>query len=477
MWAMMPVYSSLLRYSPFELPESLASIESELAERWTLDEEGLSLTFQLRDDVRWHDGEPFTSQDVRFTVEMLVSGEGLESNPRQHWYSNIQSVETPSESEVVLHLERPQPSLLTLLASGVSPIYPAHFAVDNPGIMRQVAMGTGPFVFSSYLPEAGVITLKKNELYFDRLRPYLDEISYIVAGPSLRRAIVESGLAEISPPLDLSAGDVEAIRKKNPSLVVQEAVSTASRRLLFNHGREPWSDPDVRRAVSLALNRTAYSESVPEGSVSVGGVMPPSGTWALPVEDVEKSPGYGEDAQGDLTQAETLLAGAGYSGGLSATIAVQGDRLSDDVQFVVSRLALLGVDASVSRIEPADWRAFLRQGEYDLALVRSILPVHDVDAALLGMYSCDAPGNYGGYCDRDLERLIEGQSKQRNVGLRLKGAHYVLRRLLEDVADVVLGWEVNYMMVSPRLRGWQVHPSPFNNARMQDVWLNKRSDS
>jgi peptide/nickel transport system substrate-binding protein len=220
-----------------------------------------------------------------------------------------------------------------------------------------------------------------------------------------------------------------------------------------------------------------YRGAVPEGGVSVGGVMPPSGTWALPVEDVEESPGYGEDTQGDLKQAEVLLAGAGYSGGLSATIAVQGDRLSDDVQFVVSRLAMVGVDASVSRIEPVDWKEFLERGEYDLALVRSILPVHDTDVAFFGMYSCDAPVNYGGYCDRDLDKLIEGQSKEQNVGLRLKEVHHVQRRLLEDVADVVLGWEINYVMLSSRLRGWQLHPSPYNNVRMQDVWLNKRPDS
>jgi ABC-type transport system substrate-binding protein len=85
--------------------------------------------------------------------------------------------------------------------------------------------------------------------------------------------------------------------------------------------------------------------------------------------------------------------------------------------------------------------------------------------------------NYGGYCDHDLDKLIEGQSKEQNVGLRLKEVHNIQRRLLEDVADVVLGWEINYVMLSPRLRGWQLHPSPYNNVRMQDVWLNKRPDS
>src|SRR6476646_6845420 len=98
-----------------------------LAESWEASPDGKTLTFKLRKGVTWHDGKPFTSADVKCTWDMLIAKDSkLRKNPRRSWYFNLNEVTTNGDDEVTFHLGRPQPSLLTMLAGGMSPVYPCH---------------------------------------------------------------------------------------------------------------------------------------------------------------------------------------------------------------------------------------------------------------------------------------------------------------------------------------------------------------
>ena len=123
-------------------------------------------------------GEPFTAADVKCTWDLLTGkgGEKLRVNPRKSWYSNLQEVTTNGDFEVTFHLKRPQPWLLTLLASGWSPVYPCHVP---PREMRQHPIGTGPFKFVDFKPNES-IKLVRNPDYWKPGRPYLDGIEYTI---------------------------------------------------------------------------------------------------------------------------------------------------------------------------------------------------------------------------------------------------------------------------------------------------------
>src|SRR5437899_12055888 len=107
---------------------SLRSIVPELATSWSWNEEGTELTFPLRHGVKWHDGKPFTAQDVKCTWDMLLgkSANALRLNPRKAWYRNLDEVTADGDDAVTFVLKRPQPAFLMLLASGMSPVYPCH---------------------------------------------------------------------------------------------------------------------------------------------------------------------------------------------------------------------------------------------------------------------------------------------------------------------------------------------------------------
>src|SRR5947199_5692772 len=173
---MMAVFNNLVMYRQDVAQNSIDSIVPDLATGWNWSEDGKELTFPLRQGVKWHDGKPFTAKDVKCTWDLLlgIGSEKLRLNPRQTWYSNLDRVATNGDYEVTFYLKRPQPALLSLLASGWSPVYPCHV---SPREMRTRPVGTGPFKFVEFKPNE-VVKTARNSDYWKPGRPYLDAIEW-----------------------------------------------------------------------------------------------------------------------------------------------------------------------------------------------------------------------------------------------------------------------------------------------------------
>src|SRR5215470_12372554 len=157
---MMGVFNNLVVYDQHVAQNSMRSIVPDLATSWSSNEEGTELAFPLRQGVKWHDGKPFTAQDVKCTWDLLSgkAADKLRINPRKSWYGNVEEVTARGDYEVTFRLKRPQPSLLALLASGWAPIYPCHV---SPRDMRSRPIGTGPFKFVEFKPNE-VIRVTRN---------------------------------------------------------------------------------------------------------------------------------------------------------------------------------------------------------------------------------------------------------------------------------------------------------------------------
>jgi peptide/nickel transport system substrate-binding protein len=137
---MMGVFNNLVLYDQHVAQSSIETMRPDLATSWSWSEDGKELTFPLRQGVKWHDGKPFTANDVKCTWDLLMGTEAdkLRVNPRKSWYANVDSISGKGDYEVTFHLKRPQPALLALLASGWSPIYPCHVPARE---MRQHPVG------------------------------------------------------------------------------------------------------------------------------------------------------------------------------------------------------------------------------------------------------------------------------------------------------------------------------------------------
>ena len=180
---MMGVFNNLVVFDQQVPQNSMSSIVPDLASDWSWDEDRTALTFHLRQGVKWHDGSPFTSADVKCTWDRLrgVDADKPRINPRKAWYRNLEDITADSDHEVTFHLKRPQPYLIALLASGQSPVYPCHVPLRE---MRTHPIGTGPFKFVEYKPNEH-IRVTRNPDYWKPGRPYLDGIEYtIIASPA-----------------------------------------------------------------------------------------------------------------------------------------------------------------------------------------------------------------------------------------------------------------------------------------------------
>jgi peptide/nickel transport system substrate-binding protein len=290
LWPSMPCYSNLVIFDPFKPRETAETILPELAEKWSWQDDYRNLVFFLRRNVRWHDGQPFTAKDVKYTFDMVREAKDapakLRLNPRKEWYANIDTIETPDPFTVIFRLRRPQPSLLMMVASGYSPIYPAHVP---PAALRAKCIGTGPFRFKEYTP-GQVIQLERNPDYFVKDRPYLDGIRYPIIGErGTRMAALQAKQLDVSLPTEITTVMVETLKKTTPALVVTETSHSGSDTVLLNHKRPPFDNIQVRRAINQALDRRAYVKGLRYGGAIASSAMPP-GPTASGVSPVRRSP-------------------------------------------------------------------------------------------------------------------------------------------------------------------------------------------
>src|SRR5580704_16196082 len=293
---MMGVFNNLVMFDQHVKQNSLASVVPDLASSWSWNEEGTALTFTLRQGVKWHDGKPFTARDVQCTWDLLTgkANDKLRVNPRRSWYRNLDEVTVDGDYQVTFHLKRPQPAFVALLASGWSPVYPCHVP---PRDMRTHPIGTGPFKFVEFKPNES-IKLERNPDYWKPGLPYLDAIDYTIA-KNRSTVILALGAHQFDrtgvgfTPVSL----LKEIKNAAPQMTCQVAAWNASRTLIVNRTRPPFDNPELRRAVTLSLDRKAFIDIIGDGQGDIGATMqpPPEGVWGMPGKMLATLPGYDPD--------------------------------------------------------------------------------------------------------------------------------------------------------------------------------------
>src|ERR1700674_4085789 len=216
----MGLFNNLIIYDQHKPQNSMGTIVPELATSWAWSQDNKDLTFKLRQGIKWHDGQPFTAKDVKCTFDLL-QGKGQDKfrkNPRKDLFNNISEVTTNGDFELTLHLSRPQPSLLAMLASGYTPIYSCHVPTAQ---MRQNPIGTGPFKFVEFKQNES-ITLAKNLDYWKKGLPYLDGIEYtIIKNRATAVLAFIAGKVDVTFPTELTAALQKDIKSQDPTAVCE----------------------------------------------------------------------------------------------------------------------------------------------------------------------------------------------------------------------------------------------------------------
>jgi peptide/nickel transport system substrate-binding protein len=477
-WPMSPCYSNLVFFDPLKPHETVDSLIPELAEKWSWQDGYRNLVFFLRKNVRWHDGKPFTSRDVKHTFDAVREAPDaaakLRLSPRKEWYLNVEAIETPDPHTVLFRLKRPQPSLLLMLASGYSPVYPAHVPIAD---LRARCVGTGPFRMKEYA-RGQVIELERNPDYFIPDRPYLDGIRYlIITERGTRLAALQAGRLDTSEPLEMTKLMAETAKKNAPALIVTETGQNGSDNVILNHRRAPFDNVEVRRAISMAMDRQGAVQGVRHGGAMVGAsLMPrPFGSWGLPDKDLKATPGYRSAAQ-DKAEAKRLLAAAGYGPGKPLRVEMVTRNLSvyiDLASYIADQLRQIGVETTVKQLETSAWFPALARRDYMLGANLTAGGIDDPDAFLFENYKCGTSRNYTDYCNEAVDRMIDAQSQELDREKRLKLVWDIQRKLESDVARPMLGWRKEYFTQWPHVKNLVPHHAMYNYGRMQEVWLDR----
>jgi peptide/nickel transport system substrate-binding protein len=471
-----PTYNNLVVFDPLKAQESLANVIPDLAESWTTTDGGKRLTFALRKGVKWQDGKPFTSGDVKYTLD-LVRGVGtakLRLNPRKTWMWNVKDVVTNGDYEVTLVLGQPQRSLLALLASHLMPIVPAHV---DPAELRARPMGTGPFRVKEIVPEQSML-LEKNPDYWMKGRPYLDGIRFtIIKARPARMAALQTGQMDFSFANDMTANSRDQLKGAVPTIHVQETAINGTDNLLINTKRPPFDNLKIRQALNLALDRSSFITSMYQGKALVGGVMipPPYGVWGLPAVEVNKLPGYGDHAK-NVAAARKIMESLGYGPDnlLKITVSTRAIEIyADSAVWVVSQLKTVYMDPVLEQVETASWFPKLAKRDFQLGVNFTAGVVDDPDALFFENFACGSERNYSDYCNEEIQKLFVAQSGEPNAAKRLALVHEIDAKLQMDVARPVLAHKIEFFATWPYVKNLIAHQSVYNYWRFQEVWLDK----
>jgi peptide/nickel transport system substrate-binding protein len=442
----MPVFNNLVIYDQHIAQNSLDDIRPELAESWAWSADKKTLTFKLRQGVKWHDRKPFTSADVKCTFDMLMgkSQQKFRQNPRKTWYDQVNDVTTNGDYEASFNLKRLQPSLLALLASGDTPVYPCHV---SPAEMRIHPIGTGPFKFVEFKANES-IKLTRNENYWKKGLPYLDGIEFTII-PNRSTAILAfvAGKFDMTFPTEVTIPLLKDVKTQAPNAVcVVEPINVS---ILY------------------------------EGQAGIGGTMQPApaGLWAMPQEMLETIPGYGPDVNANREEARKLMQKAGYGPDKHLAVKVSTRNIPvyrDPAVILIDQLKSIYIDGELDVVETANWFPKIARKDYALGLNLTGNAVDDPDQSFYENYSCGSERNYTNYCNKEIEKLFDEESQETDVAKRKKLVWDIDKRLQEDVARPIIFHGRAGTCWQPYVKGITVMVnSSYNGYRYEDVWLDK----
>ena len=474
----MPLFNNLVLYDQGKPQNSPQDIVPDLAKSWSWSADKKDLTFKLQEGVKWHDGQPFTAKDVVCTFDLLTgkAEDKLRRNPRKSWYGNVENVTANGDYEVTVHLKRPQPWLLSLLASGFSPIYPCHI---TPAQMRTKPIGTGPFKFVEFKQNEG-IKITKNTDYWKKGRPYLDGIEFTIV-PNRATAMLSfvSGRFDITFPWEVTIPLLKDIKSQMPNAVCEVTSMNNSTNLILNRdaaalrqsgpaqGAGAGHRPQVLHRHPQPGQRRARRHHAAAVGRRVG-----------PAEGDLRSraglrPGRAEEPRGGARDHEET--------GLRP-------RQAPAAQDRDPRhLALQGPGGHPRQPAQGDLDRRRRRHHRDLAVVPPVARkdyqlglnttgngVDDPDQNYYENFSCKSERNYTGYCNPEIEKLFDVQSAEPDIEKRKKIVWEIDRKLLEDGARPIIMWNRAAICMQPYVKGYvaQVN-SVYNGFRFEDVWLDK----
>ena len=438
------VYDNLLALGPDGVPVP------QLAEKYEIIDP-TTYKFYLRKGVTFHNGEPFTAADVKYTFERAKSPAG--ASIRQY-VDDIDTIEVVDDSTVVFKLKRPfTPFLLALThtAGSILNQKAVEAAGDNYGMNP---VGTGPFVFKAWA-KGDKITLERNDAYWGHKPAYKTLVMRSIPEPTNRTIELESGAVDLA--YQITTNDLKRV-EENPKLSLLRVVDNSTTYMGFNCSKAPFDNSKVRKAISMALDTVGLQKAVWRG-VGKAPIGPVAPNVLYSYKDFQPHVQNVEEAKKILAEEKVTLP-------LAVQIWTNERKERIDMATIIqSQLAEVGINAEIKVLEWGAYLDGLKQKTHDMFLLGWVASVPDPEFAICGVFHSSMVGstNFTYFVDAEVDKMMEAGKALPNGPDREK-AYVELQKRIDDLCpwvylhndEQIVGAQKNVKGFVPSPRGYHI---------------------
>ena len=425
------VFEGLTRFGPD------GSVQPGLAASWTISDDGLSYTFQLRKGVTFHDGTAFEASDVVFSLDRARAEDS--TNAQKALFAGIEGVEALGDTSVRIDLAAPQGNFLFNLAWGDA-VMVAPESIED---IKNQPIGTGAFRFEQWR-RGDQISLSRNADYWGEAASLEAATFKFISEPTAAYAAMLAG--DIDAFYSYPAPENLAQFERDPRFTVLSGNTEGETILAMNNQQAPFDDIRVRKAVSHAIDRQAIIDG------AMFGYGTPIGSHFAP-----HNPDYVDltaNAAFDPALARDLLAQAGYAEGFSTTLKLPPPSYARrGGEIIAAQLREVGIEAEISFLEWAQWLEQVFRGyDYGLTIVSHTEPMD------INIYA--RPDYYFQYDNPDFQALIETLAVESDPAARSDLLAQAQTMIAEDFVNGYLFQLALTSVVDAKLQGiWKDAPT------------------
>jgi len=381
-------------------PDANLEMRPALAESWTVSPDQLVWTFHLRRSVTFHDGSPFTADDVVYSYRRIIDQELANADK----LSAVTGITAADPSTVVITLKQPTPNLLTNLGGFKGLAIVQRRNVES-GEIATHPVGTGPFAFQSQKSGDSII-LKANPTYWAGA-PKVSGVTFrFISEPSTALSALQAGEIDWT---DSVPTQRVAQLKDDDSITLATTASNDYWYLALNEARPPWNDLRVRQAIAYAIDRDAIVQATSYGTAVANQLAIPQGNpWYTPYDAYRH----------DVDKAKSLLADAGAAPkSLDMLVTNEYPETVTAAQIIADNLAPLGITVNIRTVDFATWLDEQNNGHFDM-LMMGWLGNIDPDDFYYAQHHTNGSSNAQKFSNPEVDRLLDAGRVEINRNAR-----------------------------------------------------------
>jgi peptide/nickel transport system substrate-binding protein len=480
-----PTMNLLVQDDPYD---SSAPTMPDLAESWTLDDDNQGVTFKFHDGIKWHNGNPFVCEDARFSLETMITGEGLTASYMKGRLRHIDlnALNCDDNETLAVRFKAPTGTPLLALTNHRAYIFnKAWFQAGGETAMFQdISVGTGAFKW-----EAGqrvgvdIQYFERNPHYFfgDGTLPYLNGVTVIgIVDESAQQAALLS-----------HQGDWHWVRNfgQYRAYVGHDQIRTVIRATRGNHAlwlnprNPPFDNVRVRQAIVMGIDRAAGIQVLQDGFGSAGFLYPPGSPWALDEAAGCAVPGWcpSDDMAAVRAQARQVLVDEGFDFDETYLFTVESDaQVVARATFLQEQLRLLGIKTEFDQVETVVFRHQEQNGLWGDFLPRNDTMSADDPSAGLGVYlRCSSVDNRvtppdDQNCSDAMQALLHQVDGTVDPVARKRLSDEIQLMAMKEYYRIPIYWEQEAVAFWPEVRGYVHFPTPFGSwLKYQHMWIDE----